>query len=272
MAGYALAGAAGYGASDFIGGVASRKHRVPVVLALSQTTSFALMVLAALALPGTLHRADLARGGVAGLLVFAGIALVYAAFSRGDIGPAAALLGVFSALVPVLVALVTGAVFGSAVAVGFVAAGLSIVAFADGRREERSWTSLSYAVGAGAAFGAYQVTMSETAPDGGMWPLLAAQLVVVVCSLGWFFATRGSGALRPPPLAVLAGAVEAAGSVAALWAVRTGNLAVVGVILALAPAMSVVLARVVLGERMTLRRLAGLAAAGLAVAVLAGAA
>lgn len=272
MAGYALVGAAGYGASDFIGGLASRKQRVPLVLAWSQSVSFVVMLLATLFIGGTVDSADTVRGGVAGVLVFAGIALIYAAFSRGDIGPAAALLGVWSALVPILAAFAIGSPVGVPFAIGVVAAAGAVYAFADGDRENTSWCSLACAVGAGVAFGSYQVTMSGTSSESGMLPLLTAQAVVVGLSLGWLVVTGRKAADRFPGLAPVAGAVEAAGSVAALWAVRTGNLAVVGVILALAPAMSVVLARIVLKERVTLRRLAGLGAATVAVVMLAAAA
>ena len=291
MAGYAAVGAAAYGGSDFIGGIASRKYRVALVLTASQSVSLLVMGLAALAIPGVQHLSDAARGGVAGVLVFAGTGLVYSAFSRGDIGPAAALLGVFSALVPVVAAVLTGAAVGAGVGVGLLAAVAAVVTLADGKRENRSGRSLLCAVGAGAAFGGYQVTMSGTSKDGGMWPLVAAQTVVALLAFGWFAASvfrEGVDSIaeipdpdRAPPaepritfprMALAAGVIEAAGGVAALWAVRTGNLAVVGVILALAPAASVVLARLVLGERMTRRRMLGLAAATVSVVVLAGAA
>lgn len=274
MAGYATLGAAGYGASDFIGGIASRKSRIPAVLVVSQTVSLAAMLAAAALIGGIPNGPDIIRGAVAGVLVFAGITLVYAAFARGDIGPSASLLGVFSALVPFLAAYVTGTVLAPTVGVvGVTCAAGAIYAFADGSRENRSWVSLAYAIGSGVAFGSYQVVMSRTASSGGMWPLVAAQCVVVLAALTWLGvdAERTAGPLNLPPLAVVAGLVEAAGSVAALWAVRTGNLAVVGVILALAPAVSVLLARVVLGERMTVRRVAGLGLAGVAVLVLSGA-
>lgn len=288
MAGYAVIGAAGYGASDLAGGIASRKHRVALVLTASQAVSLGFMALAALVIPGVQHVADAARGGIAGVLVFAGVALVYMAFSRGDIGPAAALLGVFSALVPVTAAAVTGETLGAGVGVGLVAAAAAVYALADGRRENNSRRSLTCAVGAGIAFGAYQVTMSTTSPDGGMWPLASAQVVVVLLAFGWFVASvfregvdsiaeiPGPGQFPPVPtitfpwLATVAGTIEAVGGVAALWAVRTGNLAVVGVILALAPAASVLLARLMLGERMTQRRMLGLGAAVLAVVALTG--
>lgn len=272
MAGYAVLGAAGYGASDFIGGIASRKAPIAAVLVLSQTASMTLMAAAAAFIPDTgIYSPDLLRGALAGFLVFAGIALVYAAFSKGDIGPSAALLGVFAALVPFLAAVAAGTRLGPMVGLGVAAAALAIVAFADGKAEDRSWVSLAYAVGAGVAFGSYQVVMSETRMSTGILPLLVAQLVVVVCSVVWFVVSHKAGADRPPGLALLAGTVEAAGSIAALWAVRTGNLAVVGVVLALAPAGSVVLARLVLGERMTARRAAGLVSATVSVVVLAGA-
>jgi drug/metabolite transporter (DMT)-like permease len=70
-------------------------------------------------------------------------------------------------------------------------------------------------------------------------------------------------------LCAAAGVIEIGGSFAALAAVR-GNVAVAGVVIALAPAVSVLLAWAVLHERVRRRQVSGLVLAAAAVALLAG--
>ena len=76
---------------------------------------------------------------------------------------------------------------------------------------------------------------------------------------------------RPPcwALAVGSGALSALANLAFLLAVRSGDLSIVAVITALYPGATVVLAWIVLGERLHRVQVAGLAAAGLAVCLLA---
>ena len=65
------------------------------------------------------------------------------------------------------------------------------------------------------------------------------------------------------------GALSACANLAFLLAVRSGELAIVAVITALYPVVTVVLARVLLRERLHPAQIAGLAAAALAVSLLA---
>ena len=68
---------------------------------------------------------------------------------------------------------------------------------------------------------------------------------------------------------MLAGCLDATGNALFLLASRQGLLTLVGVIGAMYPASTVLLARVVLGERLVRHQLVGLAIAGLAVVLIA---
>jgi len=73
----------------------------------------------------------------------------------------------------------------------------------------------------------------------------------------------------PRWLAVITGATGAAGTILYFFATHEGFLAVTAVLTSLYPAVTIVLARTVLGERLTGLALTGLALAGACVALIA---
>ena len=72
-------------------------------------------------------------------------------------------------------------------------------------------------------------------------------------------------------LAALTGVTGAAGELLYFYATHAGLLAVTAVLTSLYPAVTIVLARVLLGERLTMARLTGLCLAGASVGLIAAA-
>jgi drug/metabolite transporter (DMT)-like permease len=125
------------------------------------------------------------------------------------------------------------------------------------------------AVVGGAMFGGYHAVMSHTSPATGMWPLVSSQGVIVALAVATTVALR----VRPwrggaTGLSVADGAASTLATVAALAAVRAGSLPSVGMLIALAPAVTTLLAWVFVRERLRGRRVAGLALAVAAIACL----
>jgi len=112
----------------------------------------------------------------------------------------------------------------------------------------------------------------ERSPDGsGLWPLITSRAMAAVVMV---VAGVASGALVRPGAAVTrlilgAAALDVIATAAFLLATREGLLAVVAVITALYPAGTLLMARVVLGERMQLIQKVGLGLAGGSVVLLA---
>jgi uncharacterized membrane protein len=105
----------------------------------------------------------------------------------------------------------------------------------------------------------------------GLWPVAAAQLVEVAAML---VVAAVTGNLRWPAaragrLAVITGLAGAAGTLLYFFATHEGFLAVTAVLTSLYPAVTIVLARTLLGERLTGLRLAGLSLAAACVALIA---
>ena len=102
---------------------------------------------------------------------------------------------------------------------------------------------------AGVGFGLFFIGLDATPPDSGLWPLLAGR-VVTVTLLTALVLLRGSTA-RPNRLMIISGVADSVANVGFLLATRLGDLGVSAVVVSLYPIVVVVLARMVLGERLS---------------------
>lgn len=135
----------------------------------------------------------------------------------------------------------------------------------------RHLAGVGYGLVAGAGFALYFIGLSRAGPGAGLWPVLVAQLTALAVAAGAGLVT---GQLRLPPagtlpLAALTGVAGVAGTACFFLATHAGLLAVTAVITSLYPAGTIMLARVLLGERITLVRLGGLLLAAGSVVLIA---
>jgi drug/metabolite transporter (DMT)-like permease len=124
---------------------------------------------------------------------------------------------------------------------------------------------------AGACFALLFIGLNRAGSGSGLWPVAATQVAELTVALAVAVATRNvrlPGA-RPRLLAVITGATGAAGTILFFFASHEGFLAVTAVLTSLYPAVTIVLARTMLGERLTALRLAGLTLAAACVALIA---
>jgi len=124
---------------------------------------------------------------------------------------------------------------------------------------------------AGGGFALLFIGLDRAGSGSGLWPVAAASVVELAAALG-AGAVTGNVRLpagRPRWLAVITGAAGALGTILYFLATHQGFLAVTAVLTSLYPAVTIVLARTVLGERLTGPRLAGLALAAACVALIA---
>jgi drug/metabolite transporter (DMT)-like permease len=273
----AAASAAAYGAADFLGGLATRRAPVIAVIVTSQVCGLALALAAAPLLGWKGLRApDLLWGAAAGLAGAAGLAVFYRALAGTVIGIASPAAAVVGAAFPVSFGIVLGdrpsswGWAGLCVALVAILA-LSVSASARGvGRDPRARRALLLGVGAGLGFGGFFVLVSRTAAGSGLWPLVAARVASVSClSVASVVLRRPLGVGRGAwGTAVGAGLLDMAANVLYLLAQRRGMLALAAVVVSLYAAPTVLLARVVLRERVTATRWAGLALAVCAVALM----
>lgn len=258
-----------YGAADFLGGRTSRGNHPTVVVALSQVASLVpLGVL--LVVDGTpLARSrELAFGASSGLVGLLGVVLLYRGLSRGAMGVVAPITAVGAAVVPVAYGLAIGerpsplALVGivlALLAVGIIASAVPHEATAPAGRIQRG--EVLSAVASGAAFGVAFILLAEAGGgDSGFWPVLAGRVasvpVVVLGSLLVGHRLVVAPGSRLP--VVLAGFLDVVAIATYLVATRLGLISVVAVLGSLYPAGTVLLARVVLHERLVRAQVAGL--------------
>jgi drug/metabolite transporter (DMT)-like permease len=279
----ALSAAAIYGTADFCGGVASRRNSPTTVTVLAHLVGLALLAAMLPVLPAA-HPApaDLAWGGAAGALGGVGLILFYRALARGTMSVIAPVAALFGAALPVMVGVSTGEALSlpALVGIGLAVAAVALVSrehppeTADGagsRPRMHAGHPTVLAIAAGLAFGAFFVALSRTHASAGLWPLLSARIVSVALLGGASLAAGRS--LRPAPgsrrLIAVAGAGDMLANICYLLAVRRGLVSLVAVIVALYPAATVMLAQVVLGERLRRVQVAGLGLAATAAVLLA---
>ncbi|MEO9237564.1 MAG: EamA family transporter, partial [Jatrophihabitantaceae bacterium] len=132
------------------------------------------------------------------------------------------------------------------------------------------WRPLAIAVLAGVGFGSYFICLAQSDHGSGTWPVVisracSAVLVLPLVLTGGRLRRMGRSVLA---LAGLAGALDATANVAFLLSSRHGLLSLAGVITALYPAGTVLLAALILKERTGNLQRAGLGIAAVAVVLL----
>jgi uncharacterized membrane protein len=271
----ALASAVVYGAADFLGGLASRKTSVFGVVALSQLVGLAALLALLPWLGGPVGADDLAWGAAAGLAGAAGLVLFFRTLARGVMSVIAPVTAVTAAAVPVLVGLLGGDRIGPWAAAGIVLALAAVVLVsAEGGlsalRTARPAT-LAPALGAGSAFGLFFVLLDRTSGDSGLTPLVTARLASVGLVVVLALAARQSVRVTRPalPLVAVSGVGDMTANALFLLATQAdGQLAITGVLASLYPVSTVVLAQLLLRERLVGAQVAGLGTAVAAVVLI----
>lgn len=271
---FALFAAAAYGVADFFGGLASRRVPAILVLVASYPIGAALMVAMLPVYGGPVSAGTLgwsAAGGVAGL---AGVTLLYTSLGQAPMNVISPITAVMSAVVPVIGGVMQGErphpVAWVGICLGLMAVVLISRQPADHPLGPIDWQPLLMAVLAGVGFGIYFLCLAQSDPDSGLWPVVLSRLTSAILVLP--LAAVGGAFVRLPSelfgLVVAAGMLDAAANLGFLLASRHGLLSLSGVITALYPAVTVLLAALVLKETTGRVQRVGLAVATAAVVLL----
>lgn len=275
-----LIAALGYGVSDFVGGLASRRTAVLGVVMLSYPVGFAgLLAIAPLA-GGALTWHGMLMGAAAGVVSGLAIIWFYAALAAGPMSVVSPLTSLLVAGLPLGVGILWGERPGPLALVG---AGIAVVAVVLVSRQENTAVDEGSPVrftarvawltaGSGVAFAVYFVLLDQVGSDTGLWPLVSSRASASVLVLVSGLAT-GQRRLPTGPtlrLTLAAAALDILANCTFLYALRGGMLSVVSVLTSLYPAATVLLARFVLKEHTGTVQRIGLVLAAAAVALIAG--
>lgn len=265
----------GWGFADFGGGLTSRGSPVLGVLLGSQVASLAvgLPILALRAEPA-MQPLDLGISVLGGLLAASGLAFLYRGLSVGRMGVVAPVAAVLTAALPVLFGFATEGVPSWLAIVGIGVAVVSVVLVSrspdvgDGRP-----SGLAYGLVAGTIFGAFTIAASGLSDDVVLSPVIVIRVASVTFLGTWILVRRQ--AWRVPrgrwPALVAIGVIDMAATASYLSAIAIGPLAIAAILASLYPVVTTILAAAVLRERISLVHAVGIAAAGVAVVLIAGA-
>jgi drug/metabolite transporter (DMT)-like permease len=266
-----------YGSGDFLGGISAKRLPTITVLLVSQTVGLGAAVLLVVALrdaPPAAHIFLLsAAAGVVGVVA---LGLLFRGLALGRMSVVAPLSAIGGGVLPVVWGLLRGE---RPSALALAGVGLALVAAAVvGRGAEHDPApavsprlELALGTGAGLGFGVVFILLAESSSGSGMWPVFIARcasvplLVVAAVVLGRAIHIERTDIA---PVAA-AGLCDVAANALVVLAVRRGLLSLVAPVASLYPATTVVLARVVLRERMGRQRLAGLAVGLVGLALIA---
>jgi drug/metabolite transporter (DMT)-like permease len=280
----ALASAIGYGGSDFAAGVAARGASIIRVTLLASAVNAATV---ALELPFAASHPPTAGalpwGALSGVGGSAGAFALYFGFRQAEFSIAAPLSAVAAAGFSVLAGLLLGERPTALALTGIVLAlpaivGVSATATGQAAKGQAAKTATTRLGGgvlaglvAGGGFAVMFIALARAGSGSGLWPVAATQVTELVAA---FVVAAATGNLRLPErraqlLAVVTGVTGAAATILYFFASHDGFLAVTAVLTSLYPAVTILLARVMLGERLSALRLAGLGLAGACVALIA---
>jgi uncharacterized membrane protein len=275
----ALLSAVFYGSADFFGGLTARRTNTVATVFVSQLSGLVLILFALPFLQsGDPSSMDWIWGVIAGLSGGVGVALLYRALAVGIMAVVAPITAVCAAMIPVIAAFANGerlrltAMAG--IALAFAAIAMVSQSPSDSGQnpgaKSRFSTSLMLALLAGVIIGLFFLSLARTSIHAGMWPLIAARVTSI--ALFGFFALATGCSIRMDRTATttasVGGGLDMIANILYMLTARIGPLSIVVTLASLYPAATVVLARIVLHERLSRVQAAGIVCALVAVVLI----
>lgn len=296
---FGLIGAASFGSADFLGGLAARLIGSMRTAWIGAIFGLITMIVVFVLLGGSISQEALFWGALSGLSGMIAVTFLYASLAIGPMSVLSPIGALAAAIVPVMWDFVRGEQL-SVLAYAGIAIALVAVWFVgfvpDPNAVKPSARGITFAIMAGTFIGLFLILIDRAPDDAGVLPLIANRIVQVggltlavlsVVIVHWLH-TKGMlgkdgparadiavgerGALnwrRGLPLAAATGAVDAIGNSFILYGLVIGNLSIIAVLSSMYPGATILLAAIVLRERIARIQYLGLALALLAAALLA---
>jgi drug/metabolite transporter (DMT)-like permease len=260
-----LAAAMTWGFSDFGAGLKSRRMPVPVVLLWVESAGIVVVLAAIIATGEPLPDGRTALySALAGICGLGGLAAFYSALSIGTMSIVAP-ISATGVTLPVVVGIVTGDRLGFVVAAGLVVtfAGVMLASRETGHAAAANRTAVMLAAASAIGFGGY-FAFGDVAADGSILWLLAIGRIIMLPIVATYVVRRRYPLVPARRDRLELGAIGVADLIATgLYGVANthGALAVVAVVGSMYPVVTMLLARVVLHERLAQWQLVGVGVA-----------
>lgn len=268
----ALAAAIGYGMSDFLGAVASRRLPVAVVTLIVQAGAGVISLAIAISASATFDAGVAGWGCLAGVGSAAGTLALYRGLSVGRMAVVAPVSAVVAAGLPAVVGIASGDRL-SLLGWAGVALALPATVLVTRVPDDHSGpTGLPEGIVAGLGFAVLFIGLNRAGDGAGTWPLVwemgvSSVLLVPVAWIGWRRTQPGADAVSPALIALVAAAWGVIGGESFILA-SAGNLTVAAIVTSMYPAFTVALAYLVLREHINAPQGLGLALATASVALI----
>ena len=272
MVEFGLLATLSWGISDFTGGLTTRRAPLFGILVLSQvvglTAAIAIAVFRGESAPAPVGIGLSVLAGAAGSF---GVASLYQGLAEGRMGVVAPVTGVLAALVPVTAGVVLQGLPTPPVTAGIVAAIAAVLLVSRSGDERDGPSGLRFALLAGVAIGLFNVIVSRLPHGSIYWPLAILRIVEIVAFVGVIRIGGRSWRLAAPvvPSVLGIGVLDMLGNGFFVLAAQAGLLAVAAVLSSLYPVVTVILAAVVLHERVSRSHAVGIAMAAVAIGLIA---
>lgn len=270
----ALGASLTFGIEDYLAALAARRTSALTVALGLQLAGLVVLVPVVLLTPGTASLGAVAIGALAGLLGTAGLVVYLRAMAVGPIGVVSPVAAITGAGLPVAWGVVvSGDELGAGQFLGIAAglAAVALVAATPGGPKRPAGSGVWAALGAGLGFGAFFIALDAAPADSGLWPLIGARIASAV---GVVVLLRVVSRPAPPrdalPLIALAGVSGMVANALFLFATRTGVLSLASLLSSLYPVVALLLARVLLDERLRRTQAIGAGLAMCAVVLIVG--
>lgn len=271
---FGLASAICWGAGDFSGGVATKRSNVYSVVLISQIIGTILLIAAALLMVEEIpDMHSMFWGGIAGICGCFGLLALYRGLSIGKMGIVAPVAAVVTAAVPVMFNILTE---GMPAGYRFAGFGIAFVGvwLISGTENTKNiaLNDLSFPLIAGIGFGFFLISIDHVSEKSILWPLVASRLASVGMLIGVHMLKRQHGlpTRNLLPLVILAGIFDTGGNTFFALASQAGRLDIAAVVSSLYPGATVVLAWIILKERIRLRQWIGIFASLTAIIFISG--
>jgi drug/metabolite transporter (DMT)-like permease len=258
--------------------MAARRAAALRVMLVSYPVATALLGVVAIGAGGPVHPGAVLWGSLYGISQAFGVWWFYRAMAEGPISVVSPLAAVLNAAVPVAAGVAFGERPGNMASVGVVLAMVAVIlvsrespADVDVRTHRFTAKVAWFTVASGVAFGLDFVLIHQAPVECRLWPLFFARasatvLVFVLAGMSGNFRLPSPTPLR---LAVTAALLDTCANVTMLLALQEWLLSLASILISLYPATTVVLAIIVLRERVTRWQAAGMLLAALSVAMIA---
>jgi drug/metabolite transporter (DMT)-like permease len=237
-----------------------------------------LLGVVAAAAGGPVHPGALLWGSLYGISQAVGVYWFYAAVSAGPISVISPLAAVLNAAVPVAVGVALGERPGQTASAGVVLAMFAVILVSRESpadldvRSHRFTSKVAWlTVGCGVAFGLDFVLLHQAPPECRLWPLFFARAAatVLVFTMAGMSNNLQLPSRTPLRLAVAAALLDTCANVTMLLAIQKWLLSLASILISLYPATTVILAIIVLRERVTRWQALGMLLAAVSVSMIA---